>query len=143
MTMIITVISIIWLLGLSVFDIRSKRVPVWLLAAGGIAALGFWVFEWIERGSLGEYLWGPLPGGVLLLIAAATKKVGWADGIILMALGAAVGLGSCIMIVMVSFFLLSTLSAGLLGFGKANRNTRLPYAPFLAAADLIWVIVKG
>lgn len=137
-----TIFGVFWLFGLSVFDVRYRKVPIWLLTVGGVAAAAFLACKGIAGEGFEEYLCGLLPGGMLLLIAAGTKRAGWADGLMLMILGALLGLGGCVMIMTVSLFLISIFSVILLVFRKVNRNTRLPYAPFLAIADLLWLMME-
>ena len=114
-----------WLLAASTLDIRSRRVPVWMLVLGGAFAgltvvhrCGFTLVEWVEM------VKGCIPGAILLILAAATGKAGAADGIVLSFLGICMGGKVCLAVFMLR---------------RVGRNTRLPYLPFLSAA---WLLVK-
>lgn len=133
-----TILTECWLLAASILDIRSRRIPVWMLVLGGafaaLAALcrfGFTLAECVEM------IKGCIPGAILLLMAAATGKAGTADGIALIFLGICTGGKICLAVFMLSLVLISLFSGVLLALGRVGRNTRLPYLPFLSAAWLL------
>lgn len=131
-----------WLGVLSVYDFRRKKVPVWLLAAGGIfgaTAAMYAYFHGTKSGA--EIIWGMLPGGMLLFVAAATKKAGWADGIVLMTLGLVTTYRECVTGFVISLFAISVVSLLLLTFRKVGKNAKLPYLPFLCAGYLFQAAV--
>lgn len=73
-------VTFVWLLALSVSDIREKKVPVWLLWVGFMTGAGILLY----RAAAGETdpmqaVSALLPGAALLLLAAGTKKAGCAD----------------------------------------------------------------
>ena len=134
----------LWLAGLSLFDIRYKRVPLWLVLAGGVLVAGAGVYGCVS----GEYcftecLAGMVPGAVLLLLAAGTRKAGWADGVVLIILGIILGFWKCIMVAMLSLVLISVLSALLLIFRRAGKGTLIPYVPFLTLGLAFCEMVKS
>lgn len=128
----------IWLLTISILDIKSRRVPIWLLALGGVLSLAA-----IGRcGNAKEYfavMKGMLPGIFLLTVAFFTGKAGYGDGVALLLLGM-MSEGKGALIFGVSLFMAAIVSMSLLIFQKVNRNTRIPYLPFLAAA---WLLTVG
>lgn len=122
----------LWLGALSVVDLRWKRVPMWLLAAGGalmtmVSVVGH--AEGVRRGP--EMIWGLLPGTVLLLVALTTKKAGVADGVVLLLLGLWLDYRECAASFVLSLFIMSLVSLLLLVLHKVKRNSKLPYLPFL------------
>lgn len=137
METILKVSMIIWLLAASIMDIRSRRISIWMLAAGGVLSIlavicqysGYWAV-----------LKGMLPGILLLLTAFATRKAGFGDGIALLFLGAAAGGEKAFMLFGLSLFLISLVSLLLLALKKVRRNTQIPFLPFLTAA---WFVVTG
>lgn len=133
-----TILTECWLIAASILDIRSRRIPVWMLVLGGAAAVltsvcrcGFTLAECMDM------LKGCIPGAILLLTAAATGKAGTADGIVLIFLGICTGGKICMAVFMLSLLLISLFSGILLALRRAGRNTRLPYLPFLSAAWLL------
>ena len=128
----------IWLLIVSIMDIRSRRVSIWILLPGGILALTAFVNQFVTR-DLAYYdmLRGMIPGVLLLIIAFITKKAGYGDGIVLLFIGMVEGSRKTFMVFGVSLFFISIFSIILLMFRKAQRNSTIPYLPFLTAAWLL------
>lgn len=124
-----------WLLVSSAMDIRTRRLPVWMLVLGGIMAAAA---IWNRQIRYFDILGGMAPGMFLLLTAFATKKAGYGDGIALSCLGAALGGERGLLLFGLSLFLMSVCSLILLGLRKVGRNTGIPYLPFLTAA---WILV--
>ena len=138
----------IWLLCLSVSDIRSRNVSAWLVGVGGAIALVVSFVEnlpevaeheiWLRYA--GNVLCGMVPGVCLLLLAVATKTVGSGDGAVLTLLGAVTGFQKTILVLCVGMFLAAFGSIVLLVVKKVNRNTCLPFLPFLAAGWFLnWI----
>lgn len=131
-------LTALWLIAMSIFDLFEKRVPVWLLAAGGIPAIATAMYTYMKgTGSLSQILFGMLPGVLLLAVAAMTKKAGWADGIVLLIMGLLTGLWECMACFMVSLLAMSAVSLPLLVLRKVGKNATLPYIPFLCAGYLL------
>ena len=131
-------LTVLWLIAMSIFDLFEKRVPVWLLAAGGIPAIVSAMYAYMKgAGSISQILFGMLPGVLLLVVAAVTRKAGWADGIVLLIMGLLTGLWECIACFMVSLIVMSAVALPLLALRKVGKNATLPYIPFLCAGYLI------
>lgn len=134
----------LWMISLSLFDIRYRKVPVWLLLLGGTAAAAAGIYGGMSgENNFAEALWGMMPGAVLLLLAAGTRKAGWADGIVLMLLGSLLGFWQCMVTAMLSLVMISVLSALLLILKKAHKGTRIPYIPFLTMGYVLCVMIGG
>ncbi len=131
-------LTMAWLLGISIMDIRKCNVSVWMLIPGGLLAVTAIV---CRQGDAGDMLKGMLPGVFLLATAFATKKAGHGDGIVMMFLGILSGGGSSLLIFGISLSLAALVSLVLLVLRKAGKNTRIPFLPFLTAAWLITVAV--
>lgn len=124
---------------LSIFDIRFKKVPVLLMAAGGLAALGYLGITCYENGAVlqsaaAELAGAWLPGLFMLAAAWLTGKVGYGDGCILLITGCFLGSRKMAAVFAVSLLLAALLAAVLLLLRRRGRNDKLPYLPFLAAA---------
>ncbi len=133
-----TVLTMIWLLSISVSDIRKRSVPVWMLAPGGVLAGIMFVSQQGAAGDVPGILPGILPGVILLVTAFITKKAGYGDGIVMLFLGIMSEGGESLLIFAAGLCFAAVFSLILLGLRKAGRNTRIPFLPFLAAA---WLIV--
>ena len=136
----IVVIVTLWFLIMSVLDVKSRRVPLWLLGLGS----GVIMTVALCRGVWGIWgysvmLSGALPGVLLLLLALLTGLVGYGDGIVLTAVGVLVGLRESVLILTVGLVLAAVCSVVLLALGKAGRKTQIPFLPFMAVA---WILVE-
>lgn len=117
----------------SIYDIREKKLPAGLLFLTLIGALGYaaWVFLTGQR-TWGEIALGWLPGGIFLFIAFWTgEKIGYGDGLLLLAVGAFVGLERGILCVLLALLLASAASVGLLICRRVHRDSTIPFVPFL------------
>lgn len=142
--MIMLVLVFLWLAGLSLFDIRYRRVPVWLILLGGTTIVAAGIYGCVSgESNFAEFVWGMIPGAVLLLLAIGTQKAGWADGIVLMLLGGVLGFWQCILAAMLSLVMISVLSALLLVLKKADKGTRIPYIPFLTMGFTLCMMIGG
>ena len=134
----IMVIWAIWLLCISIMDVRSCKIPIGMLVFGGGFAIAVLAYQCASQEiSCYEIIKGMIPGGLLLVTAYVTKKAGYGDGIVLLLLGMALGGDKSLLIFGLSLLLISVWSLILLVFHKAGRNTKIPYLPFLTAAFFI------
>ncbi len=128
------------LLGVAcVFDLVYKKIPFLLIICGGaiggvvIAANGF------EGRSLCYAL---IPGMLLLLTAFLTgEKVGYGDGMLLLVLGLLEGAGECLGDLLIGLFLVIVFAILLLILGRKEKNTMVPFAPFLMVAHTVRFLV--
>lgn len=130
----------IWLLLLSVSDIRKKSFPVWMLGIGVVGAAGVLCLEMAAGRVVGvSILKSVLPGLLFLLIAAVTKNMGYGDGMVLILLGLMRGQKHCVTALMLGMLVISFFAVVVLILRRAGRNTRLPFLPFLSVG---WVIAE-
>ena len=128
----------IWIITVSIMDISTRRVPVWMLAAGGICAIPAFMEQWSgSTWNCAGMLIGMLPGALLLGMGFVTKQVGYGDGLATLILGTALGSGKSWLLFCASLFLMAICSILLLALRKAKYKTRIPYLPFLAAGWLL------
>lgn len=136
------IVQMLYLGGLSIWDIREKKVPVSPLVAGGVLLLSLAIDACLK----GEILWTTLVGGLLpgamLCLLTVTRKVGLADGLVVMALGAQYGLWGSLLLLFYSLVLLSAFSVLLIVLHKADSGTRIPYLPFLFVGYLGCVLAE-
>lgn len=130
----IKIFLIIFLAVCTVFDIRNKEIPLALILAGLSLAAGvnIWqVFTGAESlGSVGASL---LCGLFFLLLGFVTKeKVGYGDGIILVIAGLLMDSYRCFVGLCISLILSSVFAIVLLVMQRADRNSALPFVPFIA-----------
>lgn len=94
-----------------------------------------------QAGTVQFLLTAILPGGVLLLIGKITRQeVGYGDGILLLVCGLCLGGKETIFLFVSGLFLMFPISLVLLLSGHTDRRAELPFAPFLLASYLFWLM---
>ena len=135
-------ILLIYLLILAVFDLKEKRVPLWGLVIGMLVAGGAVVYgNWFGQESWIRTLLGIIPGILLLAVSFMTGKAGYADGVVLLIVGMVEDYKVSLFVLCMGLFLASMVSVMMLVLRKANRQTRIPFIPFLAVALWMWEVL--
>lgn len=126
------------LIGSSIYDVRQRTIPLWLLGAGSIWAVINCVFLVGQTGvlpALRAVVTGILPGAALLLLGFLTeKKVGYGDGLLLVIMGILEGGKAVLFTFCIGLFLQSVPAVMLVIIKKADKQTKIPFVPFLLAA---------
>lgn len=118
----------------AVFDIRKKEIPTALIGIGFAAAFLTNVWRIMNKSQsfvgVGFCL---LPGIFFLLVSLCTReKVGFGDGLMLLIIGLFTGFYHCLFIVCISLIFSSVAALILLLLRRAGKESRIPFAPFLA-----------
>lgn len=137
-----------YLVVLSVFDGRERKVPIGLLGVGTLLAVVLVARDCLDHTQHWQKLvlaavLGLIPGVFMLLAAYITRKVGYGDGLALLAVGMLVGYKNCWGMLCISLMIMSFWCIGILLLRRGTKNTRLPYLPFLTAAYLMGLFVRG
>ncbi|WP_251386745.1 prepilin peptidase [Mediterraneibacter agrestimuris] len=133
---------LLYLGSLSIVDIRSRRLPIWLLAAGGILAVGF------------QIIWGGVPGilivlgGTVGLVFLAVSKAtgenfGYGDSILIGILGIYLGFWNLLSLLAVTFTFAAGTAMAVLIRHKFRRKTMLPFVPFLGMGYAAVLLLGG
>lgn len=138
-------VLLLYLIVLALFDWREQKIPV-LLAGGGLmtaVAVNFYriihnVENW--RWIVISIVLGMLPGIYMLAVAYFTGKAGYGDGITLLGVGMFTDYKTCILLWGFSMLVLSVVSVAMLCLHRANKDTRLPYLPFLTAVYVVGMV---
>lgn len=123
----------------STVDCRKRCIPKRSLAAGVILSV-CWALAGVVTGAQSWLAFGAgmMPGAIMLLLSRATREqIGRGDAWILIHMGNWLGWSNCLGalgIALLGIFLVSIL---LLVLGKAMRNTRIPFVPFLCMGTVV------
>ena len=121
------------LLVLSIFDMRMKKVPVWLI---GLAAGVALIFRLVESVPVLQLLAGLLPGIFVLLLAVCTKEsIGTGDGLVLCALGLFCGLKETVAVLGMALFFAAVVAVVLLVLKRASLTGCFPSPSFFTMAN--------
>lgn len=123
----------------SCYDCRYRRIPLWLLRLGiGMGFLYAAVMLLTGRIVWQMALAGAAPGTVMLLYSRLSQeKLGWADGLMVLAAGLVQQWERCTAEVLAACFFTFLAALLLLLSGKGSKSTKIPFAPFFLAAVLI------
>lgn len=138
-----SVFLIFYLSILSILDGKEKKIPVIGLTVGIAVVFAAGIYGIVKEQLWMQYIMGLIPGLVLFFVALATKKIGYADGIVLAVVGGCEGFKNCILILCVSLFAISICSLLLLFLKKVQKNSMIPFIPFLCAGYMFWKVVEG
>lgn len=143
-------IGSIGILAISTFwDIRFKKIPLYLMAAGMFSGLILWGLRFGQStgsttfgGKLMETAGCFLPGLFLLFLSFLTeRKVGMGDGVLLLIIGAMEGGRITGFAFCWGLFLQSLFAVILVILKKADRKTELPFVPFLLMGRLMLFVM--
>lgn len=133
-------ICLIIILGvICVFDIKRKKIPVYMLIV--LAAAGI-----ISNFTIGEFdiekrIIAMLPGMILLIVSMITKQqIGYGDGLIILIMGLYIDIDDILSIVLSSFLLSSIAAIILMTVFKKKKNFEMAFSPFLLIG---YGLVKG
>lgn len=125
-----------YLAGLSAADIRYRKLPALLLAAGGISAAGYAVFAF-ER-SFFTCLAGFGIGVVFIGVSYVTREaIGYGDGVTLCILGLYVGAEKLIEILLIAWAALTVSIFVRFARKGISRKTVFPFIPFVTAGYIL------
>jgi len=138
--MAVQIILLLYLTYLSVLDIWKRKIPSGLLYAGVPAAFVAAPAGSVISGPLSESirivyvsLLGALPGLLMTVLSFYSDKVGRADGLVLMTVGVTESGTFAGILMCISCIILAAVSVCLMAVGRADKNTRMPYIPFVTA----------
>lgn len=136
-------ILMIYLGILALFDIREKRVPVILPFLGTAAGIVWRIYRMSAAKEPSVQIWSMcvalLPGLLMLAAAKWTGKAGWGDGWILLNIGLVTDYSVCVAWWGMSMFVMALFCAVLLLFRKAQKDSRVPYLPFVALTGCLFM----
>lgn len=132
------------LLVLAIQDARTKTVSIGWILLLAVCSIGLLNIHTIQVGGNPwlRFVLGCLPGLLLLLLGwMIPRQIGLGDGLILMALGAGMGLQHALTILLFGSLFLSSFLALALAFHSKGANARYPMVPYLFlgyATDVLW-----
>lgn len=132
----------LYLFMLSVADVRIRKLPVWILAAGGVAACAVRIYQ---RGiPVILVLAGAAVGVVFLAVSKVTEEgFGYGDSLLILVLGIYLGFWNLLGILLGAFLLCSLFAIAALAYHRFHRNTGYPFVPFLMASYIVWMCFGG
>lgn len=131
-----------YLCVVSVWDIRKREIPLWLIAVGGLLAAGLGFFS--EKHSIMLMIAGALVGMVFVGISKVTEEAfGYGDSLMIAVAGVYLGFWN-VLGLLVWAHVLAALFAGYILIRKGiYKGASFPFVPFLLAAYTVIVWQGG
>ena len=131
-----------YLCVVSVWDIRKREIPLWLIAVGGLLAAGVGFFS--EKHSIMLMIAGALVGMVFVGISKVTEEAfGYGDSLMIAVAGVYLGFWN-VLGLLVWAHVLAALFAGYILIRKGiYKGASFPFVPFLLAAYTVIVWQGG
>lgn len=120
-------------------DLRTKKIPVVLLVAGGCCVCAAAVFP--NALTMRERVFGMIPGVLFLAAGLLWHMIGTGDSILVLLSGFALGLRGLSFFLLVSLMSLLPVALLLVVIRKIGRKDTLPFYPFAAAGFAISLLL--
>lgn len=124
------ILGLVFMSVISIFDIRTKQIPI--TAMIGIYILSFSYLVWNHDLSAMSIILSCLPGALFVFISIASRgNIGMGDALLIMGIGIGMGTERGIVMLTIALFANCIIVGGLFALHKVNKNTKIPFAPFL------------
>ena len=132
MNTVICIVLIVYLIVMSVFDIKTLSIPLW----PGIVCFGMLSVTLLVMGTTPlRIAAGILVGGLLYALSYVSRGgIGRADALVYVVTGTVLGLYKNLEVLFLSLTMAAMVGAFLLIFKKVDRKYRLPFVPFTCVA---------
>jgi leader peptidase (prepilin peptidase)/N-methyltransferase len=135
--MLVKTLVLLFLALCAYYDLKSWAVPVRLVAVFGFVSVALCLA--LGGFASGEFLLRLMPGAVFLLLAFLTREaVGYGDGLVLLPVCLLLEMKAVMIFVMLALLMCAAVSLPVMIKKKGNRQTRLPFMPFLLAS---WEVI--
>ena len=126
----------------SYFDLKERKLPVWLLMIGIIAGAAVQILLAVAgEFRIPELFLAVIPGSILFVLSRfAPNQIGSGDG--WMVLGAGIMAGAVVYLYLETGFLIMMVPAFWLAVVKKQRNRELPLAPFLFGGAVLVQVMR-
>lgn len=128
-------ILFIYLLVMSIYDVKRKEIHigVTLLTGGALAAIR--IFQFCHEGVSLELVLGVVPGILVLLLSYFTHgKIGMGDGFVMIVCGMVLSIFENLFLLFLSLVLTAAVGAGLMVFRQVKRSYTMPFVPFICVS---------
>ncbi len=140
-TVICRACFLIYLIVLSIMDIRKKKLNLIFLLSGVIFVVAGRFCDGKE--SVVMAVAGASAGGIFMIISKVTgESLGYGDSILITLTGGYLGLWNLLSLLAAAFSLAAVFGAVMMIRRKFHRKTAFPFVPFLTAAYMGGVLIE-
>ncbi len=131
--MVTGIIALLTMAVAAIEDFIKKEISLWIIILSGIISAFSGVFYIISGNAKPiDIAFSLIPGGLILLLAFVSREgIGYGDGLLILALGPALGLRVVVLGLVVAFFASGIVSAVLLVVKRARKGYMIPFVPFM------------
>ncbi|MBQ9359558.1 MAG: prepilin peptidase [Lachnospiraceae bacterium] len=129
----------IFLIISTVFDIKSRTVPAVIFAiSGAVGIMAYIATGTYLSGGIVDELFGVILGAVFIGVALISGgKLGMGDALAILVIGIYLGGSGSALVVLYAMMITAAFSIVLLIIRRGNRDTALPFMPFLLAGCVL------
>lgn len=133
------ILLILFLLILSIEDIRNKEISVPLLI--GLLTISLITGLYVVDEKL-NILIGLIPGVIIIVLSKITKgKIGMADGIVVAGIGMCFGFVKACSIFLIGIALSTIIGLIVIAIKKKGRDFEMPFVPFLLIGTTLCAVI--
>lgn len=134
--------SLIFLGIAAYYDVRHRRIPLYVIISALAAALVMLLC--LHHEAITGYVGGAAIGIVLLLAGRLTAEgIGYGDGLAFVVTGMLLGMRENMVLLCISLVLSAFYSIFLVICKKGNRKTAIPFLPFMLCACIVLLFCYG
>lgn len=137
-------ILFLYLLAMSIYDMKRKEIHIGATLLTGIVLAAIRVIQFFHEGVSVELVLGVVPGLLVLLLSYATHgKIGMGDGFVMMVCGMVLSFLDNLFLLFFALVLSAAAGAVLMIFRRVKRSYTMPFVPFICVsfgAACLWEI---
>lgn len=119
------------MIPMTIKDIKTRHVNAYLILGAILGVLAIRVSIMGDKDI--EILLDMIPGAIMLFVAMLSgQKIGYGDGLLLLFVGTVTGYPTTIVSLLISMILSAFLSGVLLIMKKVDKETEIPFVPFMS-----------
>ncbi|MCI8365502.1 MAG: hypothetical protein HFG34_11235 [Eubacterium sp.] len=128
-------ILFIYLLIMSVYDVRRKEIHIGVTLLTGSVLAAIRVFQFYHEGVSLELVFGVVPGILVILLSYFTHgKIGMGDGFVLIVCGLVLSMYENIFLLFFALIMSAAAGVALMVFRQVKRSYIMPFVPFICVS---------
>ncbi len=141
---VIKILLILFLGICAIFDIRKKEIPLILILIGIVFSSGINIWQIYDKNITVADVGAALVVGVFMICVSfcTRERIGYGDGLILIVSGLMLGFYQCFLGLCISLVFSSVYALFLLLIHKADKDSGLPFIPFLTVGTGVSFFVQ-
>lgn len=128
-------ILFLYLLAMSVYDVKRKEIHIGATLITGGVLVAIRIFQFCHEGISLELVLGVIPGVLVLLLSYFTGgKIGMGDGFVMVVCGMVLSFSENLCLLFSSLVLSAAAGGALMMFRQVKRSYTMPFVPFICVS---------